>query len=255
MTRAPRPGLAELLRGSFALFRSGLGEIAAIVALGLLPGALLTTLALLGSGLTNAEAFAQVMAGGHLGKVAVVAAARLAGQAAAFLATLALLLAVEARQRGSPLGVRKAFEEAAAGLWPYFTTMARAFLYVAAGLLAFIAPGLLLGVLYFFAGPAVVVDGLTGAHALAKSRKLVAHDPARVVAFLAAALALCAAAAAAGAWTIETLLRLARPPMGLPAWQLLVYLERCVTGLAVGWAAAFTILFYKDLSASASSPQ
>lgn len=255
MTQSPRPGLTALLRSSLHLFTNGLGELSAIVALGLMPGALLTTLALVSSGLTNAEAFAQVMAGGHLGKVGLVAAARLAGQFAAFLATLAILLSVEARQRGAPLGARKAFEEASGRLWPYFATIARAALYIAAGLLAFIAPGLLLGVLYVFAGPAVVVDGLSGPHALAKSRQLVAHDPIRVVLFMAAALALAAASAAAATWLIAGLLHLARPPMGLPAWQLLGYLERCAAGLAASWAAVFTILLYKDLSENAAGAQ
>ncbi len=249
MTRPRSPhGLGALLRGSLRLVLSGAGEVAVVVALGLLPDALLRAWTLGATGLGDPETLRRTLSGGHLGRYAPAAAARAAGEASAFVASLTLLLVLDARDRGAPLGLRRAFAATLERLWPYFATMTRVFLLVAGGLLLFVAPGVFLAYVFALAGAAVVVDGLSGRHALSQSRRLVEGRPGRAAGYLSAAASAAVAAGGGAIWLLAQVARLGGPP-GLARWQLVGYAQRCAAGLALAWLAAFTLLLYKDLEA------
>lgn len=221
-----------------------------IVALSLLPGAALWTLAAASAGITDGESLRKALDAMTLGPALLPLAAGALSKAAAAFGGLALLANAEAASRGQALTAGQAFERAGALAGPMLAAAARAVERSVAGVCLGIEAGPLAPARYSFFWLAVAVDGREGRGALARSLELVNARPAETLGGLAAAALGWAAAAyvatrlvdaaGAGAWLLFPWSR------GLLAWQLGAFCRKLAVGWTAALPAAFLVAVYKE---------
>ena len=249
MTR--RLSLVDIFSRSAVLFKDGALQTAATLAAGLVPVALLMSLSYLATGLTSQAALDAAIREGEWFRSWPVLAAGCAQRLADMLIFLALALAIEARRAGRPLTVRQSYQLALRRFVPFVLTLARAALMILGGCLLLVVPGVILAVRYSLAHLAVIVEDLSGAAALTRSRGLVASQPRQAVGFLGAAtiVGLLLSMAAAAAVSVATGLARAlgsETPSAVD-WQAQRLLTQWLAGLAGAWLTGFSLLLYDQL--------
>lgn len=250
--KAEVSALGRMLRESADLFRETAAQAAAVLAIGLVPGALIAGAAFIITGVLSREALDAAIADGQWLRVAPILAAGLVKRLLSSLAFVALVFAVEARHAGRPLSTRESYGFAVERFVPFLYTALLAVLRIGGGLLLLVIPGIVLALRYTLSHLAVLLEELRGKAALDRSAQLVRAEPARALGFLAAATVLAigvnlvfavlvsvftGAAAAAGAGTV-----------GVLQGQLEALLAEFLESLVGAWLVGFSILLYRDLT-------
>lgn len=250
---APRP-FGELLRESFSLFKAGLAEYAAIVGAALVPSTLLWWGCLVLTGYSDPERFKAALADFEMGPLLPVFLTALAVKAINAVAFMALVLAVASRASGQALGAGQAYRAAGPWVVPFLLTEIRAVLYILAGFIAFIIPGVILSIRYCFVHLAVLLEGRTGSDALARSRDVMAGQWSRVMMSLFGVIVVLAVIQLGLSFVVGGLVGGPAALMGAQS----SFLEQQAAGAAREFlngvtgvlAIAATVLLFKDLTAS-----
>lgn len=208
-------GFSELARESLSLTREGLPACAAIVAAGLLPGFLLSALALAVLGLADQKSIQRAFLDGDPGPAAAFLAVGLANLACRLAALGALFEALGARAGGEALGPLDAFRKAWRDMLPNMSAAPAALRLVmsrrreAIGLLA------------------------AAAAAAAAAYFLISYG-------LGLFWAFCEALFSGEASVLESLL--------------MSFVDSLVGGMVFAWLAAFATLLHRDLSGLRPNP-
>jgi hypothetical protein len=247
----------ELAADSLLLMKESLLEWLAIISSGLAAGLAVTTVVLLALGLTNMTELTAAISQGETRVVLPLLLAGIADKALNALAVVALIRAAAARDEGRSLGLGRAYSEAAPRLLPFVAAQVRAFLSILWGLCRLIWPGLKLCVLYSFVPLASVVEDLRGRVALERSASVASVDPVKTLGNLAAASAAAAVSFAVLAYLFGAAMTFPQTAVAggdsLPEAMLLGFVNKLLSGLALGWLASFTLLLYRDLAPGAES--
>lgn len=244
--------LMELFGDGLSLAKESLPESAWIVAAGVFPSVVLTTLAMLALGLDPAEV-SRAVDEVELGRLMPVLFAGLLGKSVNLFAFMALILALDARDQGRALSPREAFLAAKERLGPFLATGLRVVSYTALGFFLLVIPGLVLTARYCLAHLAVLLEGLAGKSALSRSRELVSSHPRKVLGNLLAAVLAVVLLQTSFSLGLDLMVNLSTAAIpgnaSLLEVQLLTLLNELMAGLLSIWATAFSILLYKDLAA------
>jgi hypothetical protein len=254
-----RPTLAELFSDSGALFKEGLGQSAAVLAAGLVPGAVLAGAAFVGTGILSREALQTMISDGRWVQALPLFAAGAAKSLLAGLAFAALVLSLEARVAGRPLSTPQAYA-AALRLFPSLLWAgARAALMIAGGMLLLLVPGLLLALRYTFVHLAVLLEGRRGRAALARSSYLVGAEPARALGFFVSAFIVAAVLNAFCAFIVALATggaaMLGPGEVGVVQGQLEALISELAQSMVGAWLAGFSVLLYRDLAQATSESE
>jgi hypothetical protein len=114
-----------------------------------------------------------VATGGSWADTAVVVLAMLAGAVGLAVVAGAVTRAAVAAVAGEGLGVGRSYRSAAGRVWPLLLVIVLTWLLTMLGLLLFVVPGVIVGVLLAVSVPALVVEGTGARRALARSWNLV----------------------------------------------------------------------------------
>jgi hypothetical protein len=257
--RSDRPTLSELFASSGALFKEGAGQSAAVLAAGLVPGALIAAAAFVGTGILSRESLSTLIQDGRWTEAAPLFAAGLIKKLLAFLAFAALVLSLEAREAGRPITTGEAYAAAWKRLPALAASAALAALAIAGGMLLLIVPGVILALRYTFVHLAVLVEERGGRDALRRSSQLVRAQPRRALGYLLAATVLAVllnvAAAFAVALTTGGAAALGPGEVGVLQGQAEALLSELTQSVVGAWLAGFSILLYRDLVQAASDPE
>lgn len=241
-----------LFSASWRLFAPGAGQSAIIVASALLPASLLMALSYWVTGLTTQEAVNLAAREGSWARALVVIFAGLVARLAAVLSYAALVYATDARRAGRPLTPREAYGFAAERFLPFLMTVALALLWICAGLLFFVIPGLLYAARYAFAHLACLLEPLQGKAALRRSHDLVRSDYKRALGLLTAGTLVSVALDFSFSAVVSVVMGLAEglgaQPPGLPGGLIQRFIVELFGGLVGAWLVAYSLLLYRSLA-------
>ena len=231
---------------------SALPECAAVIAVTLVPGVLLSAAALGAMGLTTPEALTSAYAVGDLARLLPSYAARSAAAVLSLWGFAATVFALQARQAGGALSPREALGRALARLIPFALTELLVVFLVILGCALLLIPGLLVAARYSLAHLAALLEGIWGRAALSRSRDLMAKDFWGAAGRLAAALIITVVLAWALALAADAVVSLPRLVYGASASllesQLSAFIRSLTASLAGLWLTSVSLILYKDLS-------
>ncbi len=185
----PEKGVADLLTEAFGLYRQHAKPLLLTCALLFVPASIVKSLALsaiLGPtvALAGAADPAAVLGGGFavymLGALGTMVTAFFLYGIIVPLTNGALTIAVADRVLGGNAGWREVWMLLFRRLGMLLSALVPAALVVAFGFVFFVIPGLVLGLLFVFVSPVVLIEGLRGRAALERSTTLVRSDWLRV---------------------------------------------------------------------------
>lgn len=247
----PPRALGPLLSDSWETYRAALPDVAVTVAWGVLPAALVTLASAALTGIDGREALRAAVEAEEYGRVATASAFGIAARFLRIMAGLAVFPVIAGRVSGTSVPPGEAYAFVLERLGALVTTVARQILYVLLGTLCLVIPGIILAFRYALTQPAVLLEGLRGPAALARSKEFMTTYPGKIfgnvaVAWLATVVAVFAAAFGLGlaALSVESVLPKAVHPV--------VEAVRAVAGsycdeLGGAWLTAFLVLLYGDL--------
>ena len=245
---------AELLAGSASLFKESAAQAAAVLAWGLIPGAVLAAASFVATGILSREALNEAIRNGQGWLAAPLLVAGLVKRLLATLAFLALVFAVEARHAGHPLTTREAYGLAVRRFPAFLATAAQAVLRIVGGLVLFVIPGLVLALRYTLAHLAVLLEDRRGKAALDRSSALVNAQPLRALGLLLAATLAALALNFGCALLVSVLTGAARAVgagvVGVVQGQFEALLAEFLESMVGAWLVCFSVLLYRDLTAS-----
>lgn len=247
---APR-ALGPLVADSWELYKDALPQLAAAVAWGALPAALVSVASAALTGIESRETLKAAVEAGEFARVGAASSLGVAARVLGALGGLAAYPVLAGRASGTAVDSAQAYTYVVERLWPLVKTVLRQVVYILLGTLCLVIPGLVLAFRYALSQPAVMLEGLSGPEALARSREFMGRYPGKVVGNLAVAWLLTLAAVLAalfgvglGVIAVELVLPKAVHPT-LAAVQAVAggYLDVLVSA----WITAFMVLLYGDL--------
>ena len=243
---APRP-LGELLSASMNMFVDGWPRFGAVLAVGVLPGALAMTALMAFHGYADKEAVKSAIMSRAWGPLASLLAVGGAAAALKALATLALILVVDGFDRNQDVALGEAYRRAAGLFGPFFLTMILVTLWVAGGTLLLIIPGVILAIRFSLAHVAVALEEVSGGAALDRSKELVVAHMGKVVGncFVMAVITTLIAVILGVALNLGGAFFKDIPFMP----DILKILTRFLGELVNAWYVAFYVLLFKDIAA------
>lgn len=249
---AGRPTLVELLRSSAALLSRCAAQAFAVLALGLVPGALLAAVVFVATGVVSREALNETIRSGDWLRASPLLLAGVVKRLLASLAFVALVFAVEARQAGRPLTTREAYGLAVSRFPAFLWTLALAVLRISGGLLLFVVPGLYLALRYTLAHLSVLLEDLRGKPALDRSASLVSADPLRALGFMLLATLLAVGLNVLCAVLVSVFTgvsaALGAGSVGVVQGQFEALAAELLESMVGAWLVCFSVLLYKDLA-------
>lgn len=241
-----------MLADATSLWKTSLPDSAAVVALGAVPVSVVAALVFWATGITSQETLNEAIKNGETARALPLFAVGLLNQLVLTLVVMALTLVAESRRIGARLTAREAYSEALDRFVPFALTGLRALVWVFLGFFVFVVPGIWAALLYSLVPYAVLLDGLRGKDALARSAALVKGEPKRALGYTLAAylvtFALQFAALLALSVAIGFLQAVAGGGTGAFQGQLKTLLAQLLTGLAASWTVSFGVLLYRDLA-------
>lgn len=245
--------LGDLMSASLNMFIDGWPRFAAILAVGLLPGALALAGLNLFYGYQDENAVKLAFAAKEWGQLASLLALGLAAKALETLALLALILVIDAFDRKQDMALGEAYDRAAGRFWPFLLTLLLVFVWVMGGTLLLIIPGILMAIRFSLAHVAVVLEGASGDAALERSKHLVLAHMGKVVGNAIVMALITVAVSAVLAFLVNlggAFLKGSVPFMP----QIVKILARFLGELVHVWFVAFYVLLFKDLAALHPKP-
>ena len=252
----PQPRkLGDLLSTSLDLTFNGFWDYAAILLAGLAPGSVLVGAALVLTGFSDREGIKGALLSGQYLGVGAVLLAGLFAKLLDALATLAVIISLNARDRGEALGLGECYSRAAERLWSFLWTELLVGLWVIAGLICFIIPGIVMAIRYSLTQLVVVLDGRSGSEALGRSRAIIIPHMGKVFGnFLVVGIL-------AGVIVFFVIIGLSLGVHFIPGHggavfeQAYAFIAKLAERLIGVWALALSVLLYKDLSALHPMPE
>lgn len=257
MENAPPPPLFEarplgqLVTDSWLVYRAALPDLAATVAWGAVPAAAIAVGSAILTGIDGKEALRAAVDAGDYGRVGAASAMGLVSRFLGAMAGLAVYPVVAGHASGVTVSPEAAYTFVLERLWSLIKTLARQIAYILLGTLCFVIPGIILGFRYALSQPAVMIEGLSGSEALARSKQFMGLYPGKIVGNLIVAWVLTVIAVVAcvfGLGLAEFACELMTPKAIHPA---LVAVQGVLGGytdaLVSAWVTAFMVLLYGDL--------
>lgn len=243
---APRP-LGELISASTNMFVDGWPRFGAVLAVGVLPGALAMTALMAFHGYGDKEAVKAAIMNRAWGPLASLLAVGGASAALKALATLALILVVDGFDRNQDVSLGEAYSRAAGLFGPFFLTMVLVTIWVAGGTLLLIIPGVILAIRFSLAHVAVALEEVSGSAALDRSKELVVGHMGKVVGncFVMAVITTLIAVLLGIVLNLGGAFFKDIPFMP----GILKVLTRFLGELVNAWYVAFYVLLFKDIAA------
>lgn len=247
----PRP-LGRLLPESWDLFRQALPEVAAVLVWGALPAAVITVAASAITGIEGRETLKAAVEAEEYARVGAATSLGLASRFLAMMAGLAVYPVLAGRLSGTALGPQEAYARAFERLVPLVLTFLRQLLYIVLGTLCLVIPGVVLAFRYALSQPAVMLEGLSGPEALARSKQFMTGHPGKVVGNMVVAWVLCIVGVVAAVFGLGLVL-LAFELVTPSALHPLLSAVHAVAGayadaLGGAWLTTFLVLLYGDLT-------
>lgn len=250
--------VGQLLGDAWRLSLSCAGDLAALSALAAFPPVALAGAALILTGLTDPAAYEEAVTVMDFGRLWPFFLAGLAGKVWTVFCSIAVFVLLESSRHGQSASAREALERSKPLFWPFVVTGLRATVYIAAGLLLLVVPGIMLAWRYLLAHIAVIVEGLGGSVALARSRELMAAKPAGALGRLLAAATVAAVAVFLLIGALDLLSAFSQTMVeaapGLLERQLFAAVVETAAGLCTAWFSAASLLLYHDLASLAPPP-
>lgn len=247
----PPRSLGQLLPDSWEVFRGALPEVAATVAWGAVPAALVTLASAWLTGIEGRESLKAAVDAGDYARVAAASSLGLVSRFLGAMAGLAVYPVVAGRVSGAAVTPSEAYAFVVDKLWALVKTVVRQIAYVLLGTLCLVVPGIILAFRYALSQPAVLLEGLSGPDALARSKQFMTGYPGKifgnmVVAWLATVLGVLAGIFTFGLAALAV--ELALPKALHPAVEAVQSVAGgCLDALGGAWLTAFLVLLYGDL--------
>ncbi|TBR22908.1 hypothetical protein EPO15_06970 [bacterium] len=187
MDAAPPPPSVEprtlgtLIPESWDLYRAALPEVAVAVAWGAVPAAVIAAASAAWTGIDGREALKAAIDAGEFGRVGTASALGLVSRAFGAAAALAVYPVVAGRASGTVVSAAQAYAFLLERLWPLVKTFARQLAYILLGTLCLVVPGVVLAFRYALTQQAVMLEGLSGPAALARSKEFMGRYAGKVV--------------------------------------------------------------------------
>ena len=250
--REPR-ALPRLLADSFESFIGTLPVSAVVWTVSLVPSfvAMFMLTGMLGGPPDREHLRAAVMAGNYAPTVLLLGAGLL--QAALnVLALGAVVLAVDAFQRRTPLSLGDAIG-ASAGVWfSLVCTQLLAGFWVLLGFICLIVPGILMALRYALVHVTVLLEGRTGNAALARSKELMLRHMGRILGSLLVVVVVAVIMTGFGYLVMKVAtFPLPATPQADVVRQYLLSLPGKIIGT---WPIAATVLLFRDVAAEQPAP-
>lgn len=243
--------LNELLSDSWLLYKAALPDLAATVAWGAVPAAGIAVASAILTGIDGKEALRAAIDAGDYYRVGAASSLGLVSRFLGAMAGLAVYPVVAGHASGVSVAPDAAYSFVLERLWPLIKTVARQISYILLGTLCFVIPGIVLGFRYALSQPVVMIEGLSGSEALARSRQFMGLYPGKIVGNLIVAWVLTVIAVVACVFGLglgEFVCELLTPKAVHPA---LVAVQGVLSGyadaLVSAWVTAFMVLLYGDL--------
>lgn len=247
----PPRTLGQLLPDSWAVYRAALPEVAAAVAWGAVPAALLTAASAALTGIDGRETLKAAVEAGDYGRVGAASAFGLAARFLGALAGLAVYPVIAGRVSGTAVSAAQAYGFVGERFWSLVKTVVRQVVFVLLGMLCFVVPGIVLAFRYALSQPAVMLEGLAGAAALARSTQFMGRFPGKVVGNMFVCWALTVAAVLLlvfGLGVGTFVCGLAAPKSLHPALDALQGVAGgYADAMGSAWLTTFLVLLYGDL--------
>lgn len=247
----PPRTLGRLIPESWDLYAGALPELAAAVAWGAVPAAVVAAASAALTGIDGREALKAALEAGDYGRVGAASALGLVSRFLGAMAGLAVYPVLAGRASGTTVTPAAAYAFVLERLWPLVRTFVRQLAYILLGTLCLVVPGIILAFRYALAQPAVMLEGLAGSEALARSRQFMQAYAGKVVGNMFVAWVLTLAAILAlffglgvGGFVVGLLLpKTAQPALDVLSGVAGGYLD----ALAGAWLTAFLVSLYGDL--------
>ncbi|TPW20036.1 MAG: hypothetical protein FD126_2088 [Elusimicrobia bacterium] len=186
---APRT-LGQLVADSWELYRSALPEIAAVVAWGAIPAGVLAAASVALTGIDGKETLRAAVDAGEYWRVGAASSLGLFARGLGGLAGLAVYPVAAGRASGARVLSSEAYAYVFERLWQLVRTFVRQILFILLGTLCLVVPGIILAFRYALSQPAVMLEGLNGEAALARSKQFMTGYPGKVLGNMLAAWAM-----------------------------------------------------------------
>lgn len=187
---APR-GLGALVSDSFALAKANGALIVSIVALGLIPGYILSGSAAALTGIADKNGIKTAVEAGRWASLGLLFASGVITKLIETIANLALMSGLDARARDEDVDVGRAFSASTGSFGPFLAAEIRVALWVILGLILLIVPGIYWAVMYSLVPMAVVLEGRRGADALARSKQIMGRYGLKIIGNLVVMVLVC----------------------------------------------------------------
>lgn len=173
--------LGQLLSDSIRMVKSRAGFFVQVLAIGLLPGYILSGIVGSATGISDKEGIKAAIMAGQWAGVGLMALSGIATAIFETMANIAVILSLDAQARYEEMDVKTAYAGSMNRFFPFFFANLRVTLWVLLGFILLIIPGVIWAIRYSMTTLAVLIENRDGKDALERSEQLMGRYMGKVI--------------------------------------------------------------------------